>query len=102
MSIGNPLTERELRYIEKLKSYGWGYAEFARNVESQGWCSPAQLEAMERMHVAVSHRRSLFASRNRCYRYTAKPNELWQAYATFYPPKGRRKCDNYLPVRRTK
>ena len=41
-------------------------------------------------------------SREKCYRYMAKPNELWQAYANFIPPKGRRKCYHYLAMRKPK
>ena len=41
-------------------------------------------------------------SREKCYRYQAKPNELWQAYGSFAPPKGRRKCYHYLAVRKPK
>jgi hypothetical protein len=41
-------------------------------------------------------------SREKCFRYMAKPDPLWQAYATFYPPKGRRKCDHFITTRKPK
>mgnify|MGYP001439347969 CR=1 FL=1 len=36
-------------------------------------------------------------SRTYCYRFTARPNELSQAYAGFKPPPGEDACDYYMP-----
>lgn len=41
-------------------------------------------------------------SREKCYRYTAKPNPLWQAYGMFAPPKGRKTCDHFITMRKPK
>ena len=35
----------------------------------------------------------------KCYRYTANPNEFWQAYNVFRPEKG--ECDHYWEDTRT-
>jgi len=41
-------------------------------------------------------------SRTKCYRYTARPNPLWQSYMHFAPPNKRKRCDDFIPIRRTK
>ena len=40
-------------------------------------------------------------SRFKCYRYQAAPS-MRQSYAAFAAPKGRRKCDDFIQVRKPK
>ena len=37
----------------------------------------------------------------KCYRYTAKPG-MRQSYMDFAPPNKRKRCDDFMPIRRTK
>jgi hypothetical protein len=37
-----PLTEQQVGLVEYLISKGFGWAKFAKNIESQGWCSEKQ------------------------------------------------------------
>ena len=40
------ITERQQRLIDFLVTKGYGWAKFARNVQSQGWCSLSQEDTL--------------------------------------------------------
>jgi hypothetical protein len=37
-------------------------------------------------------------SKKKCYRFIAKPNSLWQAYADFKPKKDKKKCEDFMKI----
>ena len=40
------------------------------------------------------------ASRERCYRFKAKPSEYQQAYTEFKPLPGRDRCESFMEIHR--
>jgi len=37
-------------------------------------------------------------SKEKCYRFMAKPSPVWQTYAEFKVEKGKKKCDNFMKI----
>lgn len=58
-------TSEQVQLIEYLKSQGYGWAKFAKSIESQGKCSDRQYQTMLSMKSKIKHTQKKIQEWNR-------------------------------------